>query len=171
MHKISDNIYTLGELDMIWISSFAAMMHAAKTGTPERKRADRMTGFQIHLIGAIGEYVASRYLKCKIDTNIYKRTDGGKDLTYRGWSVQVKTRTYQGKNPDMIIDSSDHVSADIFINTKISDVCSIHLDGWMWKDDVLEKGIKKNYGYGDRIACLCSDMRPMIELLDIEPKP
>lgn len=50
------------------------------------------------LAGLVGEYGYCRFLGCELDTTLRPRGDGDIDLTYRGMTLQVKTRSRHRTN-------------------------------------------------------------------------
>jgi len=69
--------------------------------------------------GAVGEYVICRLFDQEMNTEIYHgKGDGGKDLTWRGYTIQVKATTMprdrSGRNPYLIFFNGERLRCDIY---------------------------------------------------------
>jgi hypothetical protein len=118
------------------------------------------------LLGVMGEYAVSKYLKIPFDTSINLKGDGGKyDMFLGDWSIQVKATKY--KNGRLVFNTLDEAKAHIHILTLCSDQKRfVKIAGFITKRDFKRKCYEQNLGHGVRY-CINQDDLEEIELLPL----
>lgn len=95
-------------------------------------------GPEIELLGTAGEFAARRFLG--LSTTLHDKFDGGVDLIWRGWTVDVKTtklvKTLDRRSlqwPEGKPCKADLVLL-VAVNTHTKRACAV---GWIWARDVV----------------------------------
>lgn len=127
-------------------------------------------GADIELIGAAGELAARRFLG--LSTKLHKEFDGGSDLSWRGYRVDVKATKLTPRLNYRYLQwpEGKRLKSDIVlmmavnVNSREATVC-----GWAWASQVREAPINYDRDYPCHEIPVV-DLHPMWELHILEPK-
>lgn len=116
------------------------------------------------LLGVMGEYAVSKYLRIPFDCSINLNGDGGRyDMFLGDWSIQVKATKYP--NGRLAFNGLDELKALINILTICDEVDkSVIIRGFISKADFLKKTYVRNLGHGDRYCVDQSDLEDIDQL-------
>ncbi|MCC6685958.1 MAG: hypothetical protein IT205_03075 [Fimbriimonadaceae bacterium] len=147
--------------ELIDVIRFADAQHSNKlrVGARELKHNAKLMPFEIHYIGALGEFAVAKVFGVEPDRRILDGSDGGVDLVLHGRTCSVKTFTYTGKNPEVYVDH--YPKADILIACRLMSPCQVEISGYITRENFKEKATRKSYGYGERLTVLCSLLSPI----------
>ena len=119
------------------------------------------TQYESDLLGVMGEYAVSKYLKIPIDTEVNLNGDGGEvDLWLGDWSIQVKATKYN--NGRLVFNAIDEMKSLIDVLT-ICDIKTKTVDivGYISHKDLLLKMYEKDLGFGVRY---CLDQKHLKDI-------
>ena len=172
MKRVTENIYTFTALDMAAIVMQAGRLEAGKlaANTPSRKRASRLSELALNIVGVMGEYCVAKVLRVAMDTGIYPARDDGHDMRFNGYTVQVKATTFTGKEPNLIIDNEDHLKSDLIYHVQVYGYTNARLLGWITDEAFRAKHATKNFGYGERLYVLHSDLNTPDTIFNLAPR-
>lgn len=125
------------------------------------------TQSQADLLGVMGEYAVSKYLKTPFDTTINLNGDGGEiDMFLGENSIQVKSTKYSTGR--LVFNKKEEIKADIniFVYCNIENKFARIL-GYIKKDNILEVLYEKNLGHGIRFCVDQENLHPISELMEI----
>jgi hypothetical protein len=116
------------------------------------------------LLGVMGEYAVSKYLKIPMDMSVNLEGDGGEIDMYLGdWSIQVKATKY--RTGRLVFNEMEEVSALINILT-VADIEKeeVYVAGYINKKDLHNKVYEEDLGHGKRFCINQSDLSCISEL-------
>jgi hypothetical protein len=130
---------------------------------------DTMTATDSHTIGMIGESIAAKYLKVKVDSRIFhNKGDDGIDLTTPGGlRIAVKTTTYKDKPFLRAEVKRDFEEIDIYILCYVSkDLQETYIIGYITRDKLHQVGKQKKFGRFLPLNWVCveTDLSPITDL-------
>ena len=159
----------LNAFDLLYIAVFAERQHNVKVATcAASKKHDRnKSEYELHYIGAMGEYAVSKYFGVPMDTSVHVGGDNGIDLIINEWECHVKTFTFGGKNIEFYIDDMDAFTSDIGIFTQVVSPTRIRIRGCISRRMFETKCTTKDYGYGDRLMVLPHDLSTVDRLTEL----
>jgi len=157
--------------DLQYVAMFAERQHAVKVATSaeSKKHDEAKSEFELHYIGAMGEYAVCKeygWAGAKMDERVHRGGDDGVDCTIGGWDCHVKAFTYTGPAPEFFIDDITRFTAPIGIGTRIISPTRVEITGCISKERFMKYMATKNYGYGERLYVPCHLLKP-IDVLTI----
>jgi len=159
-------VITFTETETAFIESHALAIQRYKRGRgiPAGKMDFGKSNFLVEVVGIKGEAAVAKYLGVKIDRSIQDEGDGGRDLTWRGRTIQVKS-SFPADTLHLLVNDSDSLKCDhlVFVVTdEITPAARIY--GWIRTVDFLQSATIKNMGYGDRLALPVERLHPISTL-------
>jgi len=120
---------------------------------PNRKYDKNRTDFTIDLNGAMGEFAVAKLLNINIDDSVSLSGDDKiSDLVKNNTKIQVKTNLSRSNNPHLYFNHQDLFKADIAVLATIKSANEVIIEGWITKENFLNKAKTTNFGYGERIG-------------------
>lgn len=123
------------------------------------------------LQSGLAEYHVSKVLGCQCNFDVLDGNDGGFDMTYKGYKVDVKWMGwYKDTNTPRkfgrIIVDLHKLTSDIYVAVAGSEDTGFTILGWCWKEDLLKEPIwRSNYpdqnGKYERYAIHTSKLRKL----------
>ena len=156
-------IIDLTGFDLQYIAMFAERQHAVKVATSatSKKHDESKSEFELHYIGAMGEYAVSKEHGAPMDERVHLGGDDGVDFVINGYECHVKTFTYTGPNPEFFIDDIDCFTAEIGIGTRVLSPTRVEISGCISRKRFEKYMVKKEYGYGSRLMVPCHLLQPL----------
>lgn len=156
-------IIELTAFDLQYIAMFAERQSVVKIATnATSKKHDRAKSeFELHYIGAMGEYAVSKYSGVPMNEDVHIGGDDGVDFVINGWECHVKTFTYTGREPEFFVDNIDKFTATIGIGTRILSPTRVEIIGCISKTKFEQYATIKNYGYGNRLLVPFNFLSPL----------
>lgn len=116
--------------------------------------------------GLKGAYAVARFLGVDFDRTLRSGKDLGWDLTFRGWTIEVKNLQRW-----LAFHNLSHFSADIAVLVNpVMNSEDVILQGWVSKARFRKNYFTSNFGYGDRMCMKQDDLDPMPSLRKIKAK-
>lgn len=109
-------VITLTERELQHAHAIAHGRNAPKqaAGVVDQRFDPNRTSFGVQLAGYLGELAVAKALGISTDTSLHLSGDNGTDLSYRGYSLQVKTRIRRA-NGDLIFPVAKPLKADVAV--------------------------------------------------------
>jgi hypothetical protein len=114
-------------------------------GVIERIMSKIKTPEEIHIEGAVGEFVVAKFLNVYPDFTTEPRRRGA-ELMFMGWKVDAKNR-----NPyrDMMTPCHKQLGdADIYVCVT-GEFPKYEITGWCWENELIRPENVRNFGYRD----------------------
>jgi hypothetical protein len=117
---------------------------------PNRKKVMwNNTQEAIDLLGVMGEYAVSKHLKIPMDMSVSLEGDGGIDMYYGQYNLQIKTTKY--KTGRLVFNMNQPIDADIYILCyAIEQESLVHIQGYIRQAHIPEQLVVMNLGHGMR---------------------
>ena len=149
--------------DLMLVAHFADRQHFNKVrqGATDLKHSTKLTPFEIHYIGALGEFAVAKATKSKVDWEVRHGSDGGVDLIVNGKPVQVKTFRYQGPDKQFYLDTKEQFITEVCYMCRIVSPCQVEVVGTIDRATFLAEATCRDYGYGMRWSVPESLLRPL----------
>jgi len=166
--KISFDCWEIPEIAM-----FAERRNCGKqpNGVQNRKYDLNKTDFTVNYNGAMGEYAVAKYIDATIDKSIRLSGDNKiSDLVKNNIQIQVKNTTFSLDNPFLFFNFKNLFKADIAVLTSPRSANEININGWITKEDFLNKAEEINFGRGARWAVQTdklNDPKSLLQYLEI----
>ena len=143
---ISFDAYEMQRLIMVAHSrNIVKEVHKVRNQRYDNNQSD----FSMHLHGLMGEYAVAKLLNTKIDKNISLSGDDKiSDLVKNNKKIQVKTTLMLNKI--LYFNSKSLFRADLAVLTSIRSATDVILEGWITKEDFLNKAQTYDFGKGQR---------------------
>lgn len=156
-------IYEISGKEFVRVAQIALEHHENKTkdGARELKHNDNLTGYELHLIGLLGELAVAKATGGKVQTKVLEGSDGGVDMIVNGEPVQIKTFRYTGKNRQFYIDDMSRFTCQTCYCCRCHSFCRVEVVGTIDRDVFKSLATEKNYGYGVRLCVPDSALRPL----------
>ena len=161
-------VIPFSEAETAFIESHALAIQRWKRGRgiPPGEMDFGKSKFLVDVVGIKGEAAVAKYLGVKIDRSIQDKGDGGRDLTWKGRSIQVKT-SFPADTLHLLVNDSDSLKCDYLIFVVTDEVTpKARIYGWIKTVDFLQTATIKNMGYGDRMAMPIERLHPMSTLTE-----
>lgn len=154
--------FTMSDKEMALAYEMGTRRNAAKAGVFS-KRFGPLPDDETHIIGAVGEIAVAKIFGVQPDLAILVGGDGGVDLTYKGWTWDVKTRSQP--NSDLLIntDMSDF-RADAVVLCWLFVPWKVGVVGWISRKGFLGR-CQRIEARGPRLCLPWEQMRGMGEVL------
>ena len=154
-------IIVLTEKEYKFVEMLARGRHFLKDIVTPDRTLERWnnTQYESDLLGVMGEYAVSNYLKIPFDTQVNLNGDGGEvDLWLGDWSIQVKATKYHSGR--LVFNTLDEIKSLISILT-VCDIGtkSINICGYISNKDLLKKMYEKDLGFGIRYCVNQEDLK------------
>ena len=164
-------IVTLDAFDLSFIAMYAERQHVGKvvTNATTKKHDENQTEFELHYVGAMGEYAVRKQYDVPLNMEVHRGGDNGVDVVINGWDCHVKTIAFTGPNPHYLMDDMDCFTAPIGICCQVMSPIKIKILGCIHRNDFAKKCEQKNFGYGDRLSVPVTDLKEMQNLFDHAP--
>ncbi len=148
--------------DLQMVNMFAARQRAVKeaNGVSTRRSAPNSTEFELHYIGALGEYAVAKALGLKLDKRVHVGADDGSDLSFRGRTIQVKTFTFTGPNFQFFVNPGEF-KADVAVAVQVLSPIRVRLLGWIERTLFEREASTRDYGHGKRLCVSVATLLPM----------
>ena len=142
----------LTETEYKFVEMLARGRHFMKDIVRPDRKLERWnnTQYESDLLGVMGEYCVSKYLKIPIDTEVNLNGDGGEvDMWLGDWSIQVKATKYN--NGRLVFNTLNEMKSLIDVLT-ICDINTrtINIAGYISHKDMLANMYEKDLGFGVR---------------------
>jgi len=143
---ISFDAYEMQRLVMVAHSrNIVKEVYKVKNQRYDKNQSD----FSMHLHGIMGEYAVAKLLNIKIDKNISLSGDDKiSDLIKNKKRIQVKTTLRDNKI--LFFNSKVLFRADLAVLTSIKSATDVVLEGWISREEYLNKAQTYDFGYGER---------------------
>lgn len=139
----------------------------------DKQFSPHASGIETHYIGMKGEWAVARYLAMFPDIHAYAGGDGGVDMVYRGYSLDVKTLREW-----LVFNSLEDFKADIAVVVNPygdeRDICipshkthwrrHVIIRGWATRQQFEAVCFKVDFGYGERLAMRTEQLNPILTL-------
>jgi hypothetical protein len=136
----------LDAFDLMEAVLIAERIHAIRSVSPSSKeRILTASPFEGDYIGAVGEVAVCRYLNIQHPRQIRLGGDGGSDLSFNGWALQVKCTPTQVQVPSLIFKEHDLFSAEVAILTRMKSPTLVELWGCCSKAWYTKHATRKNF--------------------------
>jgi len=149
----------------------AERRNCSKLVHTNRKYDDKRDDFCVSYNGALGEYAVGKLINAKIDKSVSLSGDDKiSDLIKNDIRIQVKMNLSKSPNVYLYFNEKELFKADIAVLTTIRSACEIDVEGWITKEDYLNKAQKMNFGKGDRWGVNKKDLhnpKELVEYLEI----
>ena len=163
-------IISLSAFDLQYIAMYAERQRCVKraTGVNSKKYDKNKSEYELHYIGAMGEFAVAKHLVVPLDEAVYAIGDDGTDLMVNGWKCHVKTFAFPAKRIDYFIDGMNEFTADVGIFAQVLSPVRVKVAGCISRARFESTATVKNYGYGDRLKVVDEDLIPAIKLLSVQ---
>ena len=152
--------------DIQAIAMYAERINVVKrlNGANSKKHDLKKSEWELHYVGAMGEFAVKKALGCPLSMDIYQGGDPSPDTMIGDLSAQIKTHSYIGRNLEFFIDSMDAFNADILIGVQLLSPVLCDVSGYIDKESFKLIAKSKNYGYGDRLSIPASALKSITNL-------
>jgi hypothetical protein len=160
--------------DLLHIALFAERQRCVKrhSGIRSRKYDKNKTEFELHYVGAMGEFAIGKEYPAALDYDIYPIGDDGVDIVLWGHDCQVKTFAFNRKGIDFFIDNMDEFKAPVAIGVQILSSIRVRIMGCISKQRFQKISTEKDYGYGPRLMVPEGELKDLSVLQKSElPRP
>lgn len=157
--------------DLAEIAMFAERRYSFKVATnATTKRYDQnKSEFELVYVGAMGEKAVSKRYYAELDRSIHLGGDNGTDVVIAGWSCEIKSNTYTGRDFNVFLDGMHCFNADVLISCQILSPVKVRIVGCIGRPRFQKIAQTRNYGYGDRLFVTEQDLIP-VDTLYNHPK-
>jgi uncharacterized protein YunC (DUF1805 family) len=141
-----------------------AIQHHKVSRGIKTKNITSISDWDVQYIGLKGEAAVAKLLGLKIDRRVMDGGDDGRDLFWRGRTIQVKA-SFPAQTLHLLINDSNSLKCDYLVSVvtdKLTSAARIH--GWIKTVDFLQSATIKNMGYGDRMALPIDKLHPIATL-------
>lgn len=151
--KQDNPIVRLSPEDLTYITRVSNKFHTfnKETNAKSKKHDKKMSEFELHYIGIMGEYATATYFGVDINTHTFRGGDNGIDIVVKGLPIHIKTTNRQS-NQLLILDNMDCFTTDVGILAAILSPVRVELCGVVRKDYFKKHHSIQNLGYGDRLV-------------------
>jgi len=109
-------------------------------GVKSKRVDDNQTDFENHINGVMGEAGVARFLKLKLDKKLSLSGDDKiKDFMKDNKTIQVKTCLVKGDYKNLFFPNKEDFRADLSILLSIKSLTSVLIEGWITREDFLNK--------------------------------
>ena len=151
--------------DLIVCALLAERRNVTKTVASNRRVHDE-SDFATHLVGVMGEYVVAGFLGARVDDSVSLTGDDKiTDLRVHGRTVQVKTRKVLHGETWLYFNRREDFKADIAVLAATENLTTVHVIGWITREEFLEKAEEVDWGYGPRHGVRQSALLPFADLV------
>lgn len=136
------------------------------------EKDSRSNSPEVDVQSGLAEYFVSKTLGCECNFDVLDGNDGGYDMIYKGYKVDVKwlgwyKDTKETRKSGRIIVDLHKLTSDIYIAVSGCEQEGFKIQGWCWKQDILDQPLwKSNYrdknGLYERYAIHTSKLRKEI---------
>lgn len=154
--------YSLNAFELQFLVMLAERRNCGKqpNNVVNQKVDNKLSDFAINLIGAMGEHAVGKLLKVRVDTSVaLSGDDKVSDLTYKGRTIQVKTRSNGYKNCTLHFRKLEHFKADVAVLAVVKSVADVEVIGWTTKEAFRTRATIHNFGYNDVYGMPESDLQ------------
>lgn len=147
-------IIDFSAFDVVYCALVAERRNVVKepTGTVNLRKCNR-TDFEVHMLGAMGELAAARWLGVSVDTSVAPSGDDKiTDLVVGTTRVQVKARTVQEKPVYLFFNRREQFQADVAVLALVLGPARVQIAGWIRRQEFLEQAVSMDFGYGPRVV-------------------
>jgi hypothetical protein len=152
--------------EMAFIESHALAIQTYKRGRgiPAGKMDFGKKQLAVEIVGIKGEAAVAKHLGVKIDRSIHDEGDGGRDLTWQGRTIQVKS-SFPADTLHLLVNDSDSLQCDYLVFVVTDETApAARIYGWIKTVDFLQSATIKNMGHGDRMALPVDKLHPITTL-------
>lgn len=144
---------------LIWAAGDRVMFKRIH-GLIDTKKVDQKR-LDIELVyeGLLGEWAVAKALELSMNLEIYLCGDGGRDFTYYGYTMDVKTT--QAKY--LLFKSMKDFTADIAVLVKRLDLQTLDIEGIISRKKFAQIHEMKNFGYAYTCAVSPEKLSPIEE--------
>lgn len=158
--------FTDAEIAFIENHALAIQRYKRGRGIPAGKMEFGKSNYLVEVVGIKGEAAVAKYLGVKINRAIQDAGDDGRDLSWRGRHIQVKS-SFPASTLHLLVNDSDSLKCDYLVFVVTDETTpSARIHGWIKTVDFLQSAEIKNMGYGERIALPADRLHPMSTLSD-----
>lgn len=148
--------------------------HEAR-GDARKWTPNRLNGADIHYVSILGEFAFyNQFDSTPPDLTFIARGDDGRDVTWRGYGVDVKTSTYTGPNQFLRV-PCDRMHPEMIYVAAIYDADrdDVILLRWEWGDRLVEHDCVRKFGEHQtrNYVKLYRDCYPIATLPDFVTQP
>lgn len=147
-------IIDLNGFDLQYVAMVAERRHVVKMATRAKsnKYDDTKGEFELHYVGAMGEFGVSKDQGVPMDERVHRGGDDGVDFVINGYECHVKTLTYTGPNPEFFVNDMDHFTARVGIGARILSPTRVEVIGCISRKTFAKNAVERDYGHGPRLA-------------------
>jgi aromatic ring-opening dioxygenase LigB subunit len=159
---LSFDAYEMQRLVMVAHSrNVVKEVHKVRNQRYDKNQSD----FSMHLHGIMGEYAVAKFLNIKIDKNIALAGDDKiSDLIKNKKRIQVKTTLRDNKV--LFFNSKLLFRADLAVLTSIRSATDVGLEGWISREEFLNKATTFDFGYGERWGIVSQKLNNIDKIKD-----
>lgn len=158
-------------IEMVQILHFASLIHETKrvnnvSGEVQNRRYSRdIDDFSMNLMGCMGEAAFCKAVGIKYHIEVGKFGDGGNDVDYSGFDVQIKTSSrHYGDDGLLYVNDINAIPSHILVSACVDGPASVRLLGAISKDKFKRLMFKQDLGYGMRDCVYNRDLSSIDEL-------
>lgn len=112
---------------------------------------DDTSSLRSHEIGVLGELAVAKLYDANIDTETYCSGDDGRDVSFLGQEVDVKTTaTDKMRLPELLVRADKELSADLYVRAHVIDWSETHarvrLIGYATRETVADREPRQHPG-------------------------
>jgi hypothetical protein len=164
----ADLILCAHEAERRWINKLARGNKATKLIYGEKGNA--ADEYDVIYSGMLVEYAVCHVLGVPMDTRLLVGGDGGVDLNYKGYSLQVKLNRNTGNDRYLIFNSLDDFCTDLAILGGLEKPTRVRIDGCISRATFRRDHKEKNFGYGVRKVFPESGLLPIDKIMDLQER-
>ena len=156
-------IYEISGEEFVRVAQIALEHHnnKVKLGAKDLKHNEKLTGYELHLIGLLGELAVAKATGGKVQTKLLAGSDGGVDMVIDGEPVQIKTFRYTGRDRWFYVDDMSRFTCQTCYCCRYHSPCKVEVVGKIDRDVFKSLAIWRNLGYGERLCVPESALRPL----------
>jgi hypothetical protein len=138
-------------LQIPYLVMLAERRNCTKLTHTNRKYDNNRNDFCVSYNGILGEAGVAKLIGAKVDKTVSLSGDDKiSDLLMNDIKIQVKMNLSKGNNIFLYFNEKELFKADIAVLTTIKSACEVDIEGWITREDYLNKAESMNFGKGNR---------------------
>ena len=144
-------VITLSRRELVDIVILACERHISKKdiGSPYNRRDNSSTGIKDDAVGLIGEAAVAQYLTVPFNADILNRGDGGIDLVFRGYTIDVKTTPR--RDGRLVFNTLAEFEANLAVLVTVDEEWNCTLAGVISQLGFKREHYEKDLGFGLKV--------------------
>jgi len=157
--------------DLVHMALYSERFNCVKeaNGVPKGTYGD-LTPFGAHYVGAMGEFALRKATGSPLDLSVTKLGNDDPDIVINGWTVQIKTSSYTGRDVEYKLNTMGDFNARVLVGVRILTPLKCEISGCISKTRFMKIHEVKDYGYGERLVIAAKDLSPIDILMSAPPQ-